>query len=63
VPVLSQQRTSIIAAFLSDDNRVSNTPFIASVLAPNAAANVNVAGNATGTAESNTVKTSSAICS
>jgi hypothetical protein len=58
VPVLSQQITSTMAASFNDDSRVSRTPFIASVLAPSAAARVNVAGSATGTADSSAVRTS-----
>jgi len=51
VPVLSEHSTSIVAASCNADSRVSNTPLAASVLAPSAAAKVNVAGNATGTAD------------
>jgi hypothetical protein len=63
VPVLSQQITSTMAASFSEDSRVSSTPFKASVRAPKAAASVNVAGRATGTADSNAVRTSNRICS
>ncbi len=44
------------------DSRVSKTPFSAIVFAPKAAANVNVAGRATGTADSSAVSTSRMIC-
>src|SRR5208282_5254154 len=48
VPVLSEQRTSSVAASSTADNRVGRTPRRASALAPTAAASVNVAGSAIG---------------
>ena len=48
VPVLSEQRTSSVAASSTADNRVGSTPRRANALAPIAAASVNVAGSATG---------------
>ena len=48
VPVLSEQRTSSVAASSTADNRVGSTPKRARAFAPSAAASVNVAGSATG---------------
>ncbi len=62
VPVLSAQSTSIVAASCKVESRVSSTPFFASDWAPSAAASVNVAGNATGTAESSAVSTRGTSC-
>ena len=50
VPVLSAQRTSMLAASSTAESRVGRTPLLASARAPSAVARVKVAGNATGMA-------------
>jgi hypothetical protein len=50
VPVLSEHKTSIVAASSTAESRVGRTPRFARARAPSAVARVNVAGNATGIA-------------
>ncbi len=50
VPVLSTQRTSIVAASSAALRRVTSTPDLANSLAPTAMLTVNMTGRATGTA-------------
>src|ERR1700683_3825024 len=57
VPVLSAHKTSIDADSSTAERRVGRTPSFASARAPNAAARVNVAGNATGIEASTPVRT------
>ena len=54
VPVLSVQRTFIVAASSAALNRVTKTPFFANCLAPNDIVTVNIAGRATGIADNRT---------
>ena len=61
VPVLSEHKTSIVAASSTADSRVGRTPSFARDRAPSAAARVNVAGNATGMAARTEVSKSGMI--
>lgn len=61
VPVLSTHSTSMVAASSTAVSRVGSTPILANTRAPRAAANVNVAGSATGMEPRTTASTSGTI--
>ena len=61
VPVLSEHKTSIVAASSTAESRVGRTPSFARARAPSAVARVKVAGNATGIAARTDVSNSGMI--